>query len=99
MSKKVIIRPEAEIELDQTYQWYQSQRKGLGDDFLLCVEGGLARLSRQPELYCKIHKDIRRILTDRFPFGIFFIESEQHISVLAVLHACRNPSVWGNRAY
>jgi toxin ParE1/3/4 len=62
MSKKVIIRPEAEQDLAQAYQWYESQRTGLGDDFLLCVEGGLARLSRNPELYCRIHGDIRRLL-------------------------------------
>ena len=97
MSKKLIIRPEAEEELNQAYQWYESQRKGLGDDFLLCVEGGLARLNRNPELYRKIHGDIRRLLIGRFPFGIFFIENEQHISILAVLHARRNPGTWRDR--
>jgi hypothetical protein len=51
MSKKLIIRPEAEEELNQAYQWHESQRKGLGDDFLLCVEGGPARLTCNPELY------------------------------------------------
>jgi toxin ParE1/3/4 len=58
MSKTVIVRPEAEQDLKQAYQWYESQRKGLGDDFLLCIEGGLARLTRNPELYRKIHGDI-----------------------------------------
>jgi plasmid stabilization system protein ParE len=45
----------------------------------------------------KIHGDIRRILIDRFPFGIFFIENERHIAILAVLHARRNPNTWRGR--
>jgi toxin ParE1/3/4 len=35
---RVIIRPEAELDIDDAYQWYESQRKGLGQNFLLCVE-------------------------------------------------------------
>jgi toxin ParE1/3/4 len=97
MSKQLLVRPEAEEDLSQTYQWYEAKRKGLGDDFLLCVEGALARISRNPGRYRKIHGNIRRILTDRFPFGIFFIEDEQHIAVLAVLHVRRNPSTWKDR--
>jgi toxin ParE1/3/4 len=97
MSKQLLVRPEAEEDINQAYQWYEAQRKGLGDDFLLCVEGGIARITRNPQRYRKIHGDIRRILIDRFPFGIFFIEDEQHISVIAMLHVRRNPSTWKNR--
>lgn len=97
MSKQLLVRSEAEEDLNQAYQWYESRRKGLGDDFLLCIEGGLGRITRNPQRYRKIHGNIRRILIERFPFGIFFIEDEQHISVLAVLHARRNPSTWKGR--
>lgn len=97
MSKTLTIRPEAEEELTQAFEWYESQRKGLGHDFLLCVEVGLARLSRNPEIYGKVYKDIRRVLIDRFPFGIFYIDNENNIVVLAVLHARRNPNTWRDR--
>lgn len=97
MSKPLLIRAEAEEDLNQAYQWYESQRKGLGDDFLLCVEGGLARIARNPQRFRKIHDEIRRILIDRFPYGIYFIEDEERISVLAVLHVRRNPSIWKGR--
>lgn len=42
-------------------------------------------------------KSIRRVLIHRFPFGIFYIEGEKHITVLAVLHARRNPQTWKER--
>ncbi len=96
-NNRVIIRPEAESDIEDAYQWYEAQRKGLGENFLLCVEEGLARITRNPEIYSVVYKDIRRILIHRFPFSVFFIDGENNISVLAVLHARRNPKKWKGR--
>jgi len=95
--KNVVIRPEAESDIKDAYEWYEAQRKGLGEGFLLCIEEGLSRASRNPEIYSIVYKDIRRVLIHRFPFGVFFIEGEGSISVLAVLHARRNPKTWKGR--
>jgi len=94
---QVIVRPEAEADTKDAYLWYEAQRKGLGESFLLCIEEALSRISRNPLLYSIVHKNVRRVLLHRFPFGVFFIESENHISVLAVLHARRNPDAWKGR--
>jgi len=96
-NKKIIIRPEAESDIDDAYQWYESQRKGLGDNFLLCIEEALSRASRNPLIYSILYKEVRRVLIHRFPFGIFFINRENSISVLAVMHARRSPSTWKER--
>jgi hypothetical protein len=34
----VIVSPEADDDLAQAKAWYDGQRPGLGDDFVLCVE-------------------------------------------------------------
>lgn len=96
-NKPVIIRAEAEADINDAYQWYESQRKGLGESYLLCIEEALSRIIRTPLIYSIVYKDIRRVLIHRFPFGIFFIEGEKNISVLAVLHARRNPETWKER--
>ncbi len=96
-NRQVIICPEAESDIQDAYQWYESQRKGLGESFLLCIEEALSRASRNPALHSIIYKEIRRVLIHRFPFGVFFVESEKSISVLAVLHARRNPKTWKGR--
>ena len=75
----------------------RSQRKGLGESFLLCIEEALSRVGRNPNIFSLIHNEIRRVLIHRFPFGIFFIVSKDTISVLAVLHARRNPKTWKSR--
>ncbi len=50
MSKKpVLIRAEAEADIKDSYQWYESQRKGLGESYLLCIEEALSRISRTPK--------------------------------------------------
>lgn len=95
--KRVIIRPEAESDIADAYQWYESQRKGLGENFLLCIEEALSRISRNPTIYSVIYEEVRRVLIHRFPFGLFFIVGETSISVLAVLHARRNPKEWKGR--
>lgn len=89
--KRVIIRPEAESDIKDAYEWYESQRKGLGENLLLCIEEALSRASRNPAIHSVVYKEVRRVLIHRFPFGVFFIETEKSISVLAVLHARRNP--------
>lgn len=49
MSLTIVFRPEAELQ--EAYQWYESQRKGLGEDFLLCIEAAISSIQRSPEMY------------------------------------------------
>ncbi|MCF6280924.1 MAG: type II toxin-antitoxin system RelE/ParE family toxin [Candidatus Polarisedimenticolaceae bacterium] len=95
--KRIIIRSEAESDIKDAYEWYEAQRKGLGENFLLCIEEALSRASRHPAMYSIVYKGVHRVLIHRFPFGVFFIEGKESISVLAVLHARRNPKEWKNR--
>jgi len=41
MNYSLLIRPKAEAELKEAKDWYQRHRRGLGADFLLCVEESL----------------------------------------------------------
>jgi toxin ParE1/3/4 len=89
-----IIRSHAERDIAEAYGWYEEQRTGLGADFLLCVEEGLARIQRAPEAYPVVHKDVRRLLIKRFPYGIFYVVERSAIIVLAVFHERRDPAAW-----
>ena len=97
MDYELIIRPEARTDLLDTFQWYQEQRSGLGFDFKLCVDAVLSKLQKYPTVYKKIHQNIRRAVTKRFPFGIFYIIENNDVIILAVLHARRDPAKWKNR--
>ena len=98
MKKPLIVRAEAEADLAEAFQWYEQQVRGLGDQFLLCVDAVMASIERNPQLYPVVHKGvIRRALTRRFPYGVFFVEGERSVSVIAVAHVKRNPRFWKDR--
>ncbi|HWV15254.1 MAG TPA: type II toxin-antitoxin system RelE/ParE family toxin [Cellvibrio sp.] len=93
----VFIRPEAEVELKDTFDWYEQQREGLSADLVLCIDESIAKISRSPEQYPFVYKNIRRALIRRFPFGIFYLVERDLIIVLAFFHARRNPADWKSR--
>ncbi len=84
MSKQILIRPEAKAEIQDAYQWYERQRNGLGVDFLLCTEEALSKIRRNPQMYPLVHKKVRRILIRRFPYGMFYLNEETRIVLIAV---------------
>ena len=97
MKKPLIIRPEAEFDLAEAYGWYETRVSGLGSEFLLSIDAALSSIQRTPELYPVIHKNVRRNLIRRFPYGIFYVAEQDRIVVLAVLHVRRDPRSWKDR--
>ena len=99
MKYKIIIRPEAEDDLEEAFQWYEEQNPGLGLEYLLCIDAAFdIIIIRNPKLYQKVYKNIRRALPRRFPYGIFYIIEDDKIIVLAVLHAKRDPRLLKKRS-
>lgn len=98
MSLPVSFRRAAQEEFNEAAAWYESKRALLGLEFVAEVERCVALASRQPRLYAEIHMDLRRVLTKRFPYGIYFRVEAQRILVVAVLHSSRNPAIWQGRA-
>lgn len=94
MTYELLVRPEAESDISEAYDWYENQRTGLGSEFVLCTEATLESIQRNPNLYPIVHKNIHRALIRRFPFGIFYIVEENEIIVLSVFHARRDPKWW-----
>ena len=97
MDYELIIRPEAKADLLDAYHWYQEQRSGLGDDFKLCVDEIMSKIQRNPHIHKAIFQNVRRSVTKRFPFGIFYTIEREKIIVLAALHARRDPINWKSR--
>ena len=97
MNYKLIVRPEAEAELEDAYLWYEQQIVGLGSQFLLSVDAAINSIRRNPRQYPVVYKNIHRVLTRRFPYQIFFTVNDMHVVIIAVFHGMRNPSVWQSR--
>lgn len=97
MRRTILIRPEAERDIEDNFKWYENQRGGLGQDFLLCIEEGLAKIQRNPEMYALVYKNVRQVLVRRFPYRILYFFDEGLIVVVAICHAHRDPHSWQSR--
>ena len=97
MSRRLIVRPEAEDEMADAFDWYEERVPGLGSDFLLCVDAVFNAILRSPRQFPRVHRIVRRALTRRFPYEVFFVEDDERLVVLSVFHAKRNPKRWQER--
>ena len=73
------------------------KKEGLGDEFVSEIEDTLKRITLNPKQYPKVKKDIRKALTNRFSYGIFFVFKSYVINVLSVFHTSRDPDIWKRR--
>jgi hypothetical protein len=46
VTPRFIVRPEAEADMAEAYDWYEERSPGLGNDFLAAVDEGLAAVGR-----------------------------------------------------
>ena len=51
VTRQILVRPEAEAEVQQAFDWYEEQSKGLGLEFLRSIEACLAGIMRNPFAY------------------------------------------------
>lgn len=56
MNYNLIIRTEAEYDIQDGFEWYESQNPGLGSEFVRAVDACLSGIGRQPLAYQVIHK-------------------------------------------
>lgn len=97
MSRSVILRPEARAEFDEAFDYYEEQQPGLGVDFAAKVQDVFDQIADRPELFAKVHGDIRLAVVKRFPFVVPYQLDDSEIVILAVFHGRRDPGIWQSR--
>ena len=94
MTRQLIIRPEAEDDMDDAYDWHELQNPGLGLTFQQAVITSLAKIQQNPFLYPVIHQQTRHALLKRFPYVLLYFITDTTIVVTACFHNKRDPNVW-----
>jgi hypothetical protein len=86
-------------EVEDAAHWYQDQRPGLGDEFIVVLDEVFAALERGPVLSSPEPEDprTRRVFVPRFPYAIVFVETDEEFFVVAVAHLKRRPGYWRHR--
>jgi len=87
----------AQIELDESFDFYEEQIEGLGYDFIMEVLATVKRIKNNPEAWTQLSARTRRCLINRFPFGIIYQVRDNEVLIVAIAHLHRKPGYWKNR--
>ena len=90
MSWIVLVRAEAERDLEAARDWYERKMPGLGREFLDQFATAMQALEQDPERERLYYRNFRRVLFRRFPYKIFYQLIGAHVVVFRVLHAKRD---------
>lgn len=99
MIQQIIVRPLAVEDVMEAAAWYERQAEGLGEELIDEMLGAIHRAAANPELFRILRRDgeIRRVLTERFPYRIFFSIVADTLHVHAILHGAQHDRRWQNR--
>lgn len=68
----VSFRLDAIADAQDAYSWYEDRRYGLGEEFLEELRSAVSRIIENPTFHSVVHRDTRRALLKRFPYGVFY---------------------------
>ena len=72
MALPVVYRRKVGRDLAGAYGWYEEQRAGLGEEFLAAVDTSFNAIQEYPEIFSRVHGEVRRAVVSRFPYAVFY---------------------------
>ncbi len=88
---KIVFSQMAQVELEETVLYYESEKEGLGELFKTIVIEAIGKLEIFPEIYMQISPNIRRVVLSKFPYNIFYNYKEEVITIVSISHQHKKP--------
>jgi toxin ParE1/3/4 len=93
------VRPLVPIDIEEAVAWYEQARVGLGADFADVAFAALRGIERHDEYVTAPYRRfpfgvVRRVFLVRFPYRVFFLETDEKRAVLRVLRHGRSDRHW-----
>jgi plasmid stabilization system protein ParE len=95
--KPIRLSAEADVELVETAGFYDERQVGLGAAFLSEFLKTTKLVQQFPASGRPIGHRMRRVLTNRFPYAVIYLEYRDEILVVAIAHTSRRPGYWRSR--
>lgn len=73
------------------YDWYEEQRKGLGEIFLAELDACYKKIQNNPTANSKVKRNYRQGRLIMFPYVVVYEIMRTDIVVLSVFHTRRDP--------
>ncbi|MDE2290625.1 MAG: type II toxin-antitoxin system RelE/ParE family toxin [Elusimicrobia bacterium] len=90
--------PDALAELERAVDYYEGCSAGLGWDFALEVHAAVQNIVLYPAAWPPMEGEVRRCLTNRFPYGVVYCADGKDVRILAVMHNRQSPGYWKGRS-
>lgn len=99
MTRVLLVRAAARLEIEEATEWYESREPDLGVAFVEAVAALFGRIERTPQQFAPINtrEPYRRALVARFPYHVFFEVFDDSVVVIAVAYESRRPGYWRSR--
>ena len=94
MIYKYEFHAEVAHDYNEAYVWYETQKEGLGERFLLFVRNKMDQIAKNPEYYgAKTRKGYREAKVDVFPYLIVYkiYKQRKTIFVNSIHNTKRHP--------
>jgi len=93
----LILHPQAIEEARSAFEWYRDQNPPAATAFQAELERILESLPANPRRWPAYELCTRRAFLKGFPHFVVFLEHEDDIEVLAIVHTRRKPGFWWSR--
>ncbi len=98
MNKWIILLDyRASEDIDSAVRWYSEKQMELALEFLNAVDAVFESISQLPQSYQEVVPGIRKAMTRKFPFCVYYTVDNNRLIVFAILHASRNSETWQQR--
>lgn len=94
MKRRAFVRQQAQTDIREAARWYEGRESGLGIRFVAQLHTMLQQISENPLRFPIVSENVRRALLQRFPYSVYFINQEDSVAIIAVLHQHRRPDMW-----
>lgn len=91
LERKLKLESEAVEDLAQSYEYYENQKEGLGEEFAKEVKNKITKIVRKPDSYSAFYKETRKAPIKKFPFNLLYIIGGTNISIIGIWHKSRDP--------
>lgn len=99
MSFEIVLRIQAQIDLDETFVWYEEQKTGLGFAFLEEFEVSIYKIARNPFHASYIANEARSASLKRFPYEIIYRvdDTKKQVRIIPIIHPRKDPEWFKQR--
>jgi plasmid stabilization system protein ParE len=97
MSRRDIeYRPHVWPEILQATERYESEKAGLGGEFVDKLDSCFLRIVEHPEQFplALRRPPVYRAMVDRFPYAVYFVAEQSRVVVISVVHTKRSAGQW-----